>query len=178
MKGLLHSKRFRKNLSRWLFMYAGVMLLLTTVVTYSKYMTSKMGTNDARAAKFVVDVESVGDNNIKYRPTSYIEKEFIVDLTGLEVTTYFELTIKKNENFNLVSMEEVTNTLSENACNTKSSDENSILLCGVIPADGKEKRLNYKFILKYDYTKGDLFETYKGQNYDIIKVEWSAIQLT
>ena len=40
MKGLLHSKLFRKNLFTWLFMYIIVIGLFTTVVTYSKYISS------------------------------------------------------------------------------------------------------------------------------------------
>ena len=44
MKGLLHSKRFKENLYRWLFMYVGVIALLTTVITYSKYVTQLIPT--------------------------------------------------------------------------------------------------------------------------------------
>ena len=52
MKGLLQSKKFRKNLSKWLFMYVGVMLLLTTVVTYSKYISKFQGNDEAKTARF------------------------------------------------------------------------------------------------------------------------------
>ena len=88
MKGLLHSKRFKENLYRWLFMYVGVIALLTTVITYSKYVTQLIPTEEkARPAKFDVEIantDSAGNDCTKvesvttgiYRPTSEIKYYF------------------------------------------------------------------------------------------------------
>ncbi len=62
MKGLLQSKRFRKNLGKWLFMYTGVMLLLTTVITYSKYITSLQSSSNASTAKFELAIHCTSSN--------------------------------------------------------------------------------------------------------------------
>ena len=37
---LLHSKLFRQNLFKWIFMYIAALGLLTSVITYSKYITA------------------------------------------------------------------------------------------------------------------------------------------
>lgn len=105
MKGLLHSKIFKENLKKWLFMYAGVMLLLTTVITYSKYMTSIQGEDETRASKFDIIITTTSCPSIvsergicdassggKCRPTQEIASCFIVDTTGLEVYSDFYLT--------------------------------------------------------------------------------------
>lgn len=57
MKWLLHSKRFRKNLCKWLFMYIGVMCSITSVITYSRYITNMQFGDKARPAKFDVSVD-------------------------------------------------------------------------------------------------------------------------
>ena len=59
MKGLLQSKIFRKNLKKWLCMYVGALLLLTTVVTYSKYISKYNVDDDARITKFDVTVKKI-----------------------------------------------------------------------------------------------------------------------
>lgn len=56
MKGLLHSKKFRKNLYKWLCMYVGVLMLFTSVVTYSKYVSMISAKDKARVAKFEIEV--------------------------------------------------------------------------------------------------------------------------
>ncbi len=76
MKGLLQSKRFRKNLGKWLFMYAGVMLLLTTVVTYSKYMTGLQSSSQTSAARFELAINCTSSNG----------KECEKDIEAYEVT--------------------------------------------------------------------------------------------
>ena len=60
MKGLLRSKRFRHNLYKWVTMYVGVMLLFTVVVTYSRYMSSLEGSDQAKVARFEVGIRHKG----------------------------------------------------------------------------------------------------------------------
>lgn len=59
MNGLLHSKTFRKNVSKWGFMYIAVMCLFTSVITYSKYITELGMKDEARASMFNVSIEPV-----------------------------------------------------------------------------------------------------------------------
>lgn len=179
MEGLLHSKKFRTNLYRWLFMYVGVLLLLTTVITYSKYMSKSVSNQDARAAKFIIDIkegECSGCNLTSYRPTSKIEKELVLDFTNLEVTTEVELTLSLDPDFSYEILEEKTNTSLLETCQSQNDDEKVKTLCGRIPA-------NFNSIIKYkvvvNYTKDTYqFTTPKDQKYNIINVGWSASQLT
>ena len=114
MKKLFQSKRFRKNLAKWIFMYAGIMAFFTTVVTYSKYIT-KMGSSDtARVAKFNVQINyqheacdvhnALTCNNGKHRPTETIYYDFVVDKSEIEVKTIMELTIYYLDEFKLVKL--------------------------------------------------------------------------
>lgn len=123
MKMLLHNKRFRKNLKRWLFAYIFVMLSFSLVITYSKYITSMSVDEAARPAKFNVEIkydESLASNcetdditgaatcsTGSYRPTSEIPYQFSVDTRGLEVATTFLLDIKVDDDFEIIKLEEV-----------------------------------------------------------------------
>lgn len=96
---LLHSKMFRQNLFKWVFMYIAALGLLTSVITYSRYITSMMNDGQARTSKFIVKIEPYNDtsfkcpeddpkncvSNIKVRPTKEIEVYFKIDLNELEV---------------------------------------------------------------------------------------------
>lgn len=122
MKELLHSKLFRRNLYKWLFMYVGVMCLLTSVITYSKYITSMQGNDSARVAKFNVAItydnkcvnSEVACDYGSLRPTENIEYYFTVDTTELEVKTLLITNINVHEDFtnirlyNLTDNKEVT----------------------------------------------------------------------
>ena len=84
MKELLQNKVFKKNLKKWLVMYIGVIALFTTIITYSKYMTTMMGSSEAKVAAFDINInyldnQCISSNNCNtgyYRPTSYIEYYF------------------------------------------------------------------------------------------------------
>lgn len=118
MKGLLQSKIFKENLRKWLFMYVGTIALLTTVITYSKYVSS-LGDNDqARGSKFDIIITPIScpkpadeDNSfcsVEYsststcRPGATIASCFTVDTTGVEVSSdvwlTFDQSIKKGNN--------------------------------------------------------------------------------
>ncbi len=107
MKGLLHSKKFRKNLYKWLCMYVGVLMLFTSVVTYSKYVSSISGTSEARVAKFKLEVVPEGcdiaedtDKSCvidEWRPTE--AKTFVVNINAsFEVLTNLSLSYTVNYN--------------------------------------------------------------------------------
>lgn len=63
MNRLLHSKTFRKNVSKWVFMYIAVMCLFTSVITYSKYITELGMKDEARASMFNVSIEPLSIEN-------------------------------------------------------------------------------------------------------------------
>lgn len=98
---LLHSKMFRQNLCKWVFMYIAAIGLLTSVITYSKYITSMMNDGKSRTSKFIVKIDPYNDSsfecpednpkscvtNVRVRPTKEIEVYFKLDLNELEVKT-------------------------------------------------------------------------------------------
>ena len=112
MKELLHSKLFRRNLYKWLFMYVGVMCLLTSVITYSKYITSMQNDDTARVAKFNVkitnnDVCDELEDKCHYgtlRPTEDYEYYFTVDTTELEVKTLLVTIVSVHDDFNIIKL--------------------------------------------------------------------------
>ncbi len=108
MKGLLHSKKFRANLYKWLFMYVGVMGLLTTVITYSKYISSLGGNDETRGTKFEMKLTPEGCVSEvcllgNYRPMNEIEYDFDVD-EEFEVKTYVILSFLPKDKFKIKSI--------------------------------------------------------------------------
>lgn len=179
MKGLLHSKRFKANLRKWLFMYVGVMGLLTTVITYSKYISSLGGTDDARATKFEIKVTPEGCISDvcllgNYRPMNEIEYEFDVD-EEFEVNTYVILSFLPQDKFKIKSIsstEYVGNTADEEKfipiyTNDESgikigngyvdakkdvSNTNTIQLGKNVDAATK-KKYKFRVLIEYDYSE-------------------------
>lgn len=118
MKGLLHSKRFRNNLKRWLLAYVGVLVLLTTVVTYSKYISSLNSKDLARPAKFQVSFENNTVCNQEkqekcvtksYYPDSLVDYNFSIDMRGTEVKTIMIVTIYFQKEFDMTTFK-INNT--------------------------------------------------------------------
>lgn len=113
MKGLLQSKRFKKNLSKWVFMYVICMGVFTTVITYSKYISGMMDDKDmARVSKFNIALKYCADANCeteatepfdpeRYRPYEEIIYYFAVDKSQMEVGADLLLTIKVDEHFKI-----------------------------------------------------------------------------
>lgn len=116
MKGLLHSKRFRRNFYKWLSMYVGVMLLFTAVVTYSRYMSQFESSDKTKVARFEVGIKHKNCDNVEgvtcssgtFRPKSEIEYNFEVDTTKLDVTADFWLTIIVHDDFQILGLKNMT----------------------------------------------------------------------
>ena len=195
MKGLLHSKKFRINLYKWLFMYVGVMGLFTTVITYSKYVSSMMASDSARVASFAVSIDEIkcsedvtsNCNSDKYRSTSQIDYYFTVDTTKLEVKTELYLTLYVNSSFDIVGDIKETNidgtnervvTLDKNITDENIKETNFKVITikndnlNIVEA-GKGTVKRYKVSLKYNKKS---YEQYEGKK-EIIKVGYSATQL-
>ena len=187
MKGLLHSKKFRNNLYKWLIAYVGVMLLLTTVITYSKYISSLEIGDEARATKFKVRIDFTNcslasgktcDSGV-FLANEALKYSFSVDTSELEANALLALTITVNKDFEVLSLEnKTTNTMicqkGETLC-----DGNVISLFGsdgkIVPASKKDLT-NYEITVKY--TGNESTFNYKEQKFtNIVKVGYSAMQV-
>lgn len=190
MKGLLHSKRFKKNLSKWLCMYIGVMLLLTTVITYSKYISSFMGKDEARAAKFKVMINSTGcvfdttkescDSGVYFRDDS-ITYFFTVDTRELEAAAEFVLSISVHDQFQVEKIVKGKSTLCEgDGCVLNSQNVISLLTDQKETEDilaGRGTITDYEVTVKFKGDDKD-FENlnYQSQSYQIVTLGYSATQ--
>lgn len=111
MSNVLHNKMFKANLIRWFVLYIGVISIFTTVVTYSKYITTLPAENTARTAKFNVKITndkicsslSTMCNLDKYKPYDEIEYYFTVDTTEVEVLADLVLKISVDKEFRIIS---------------------------------------------------------------------------
>ncbi len=125
MGWLLHSKKFKEKLAKWIIMYIAVMCLLGSVITYSKYISSLVNKDPSQVgtANFNLTIEpvfqgceekdiTIKDENgnetttkvencsLTTRPTKGIEYLFTVDYDELDVNTEIILRMA----FNSVSL--------------------------------------------------------------------------
>lgn len=187
MKGLLHSKKFRTNLYKWLLMYVGVMGLLTTLITYSKYISSMQADDNARAAKFLVKVSndtgcrsgSTDDvckveANRPLEPTVYT---FTVDKTDLEVSTTLITSLFVDKRFDLVSIYVGNNDVTSEFTSSGNVDNGKYYhKTETIKANDKENRTTtYKIKVKYNVIE----DKYDDTNLEInaVSIGYSATQI-
>ena len=120
MKGLLQSKKFKRNLTKWLTIYVGVIMLLSVVITYSRYISSIGGSDTARVAKFNVKLNynnencDLAKNSIcdlgEKRPSGEITYKFSLDTNDIEVKTDLFLTLYVQKDYELISLVEDSNS--------------------------------------------------------------------
>ncbi len=188
MKELFHSKLFKKNLAKWTIMYIGVIALLTTAITYSKYMTELQMSDSARVAKFDIDIipiecsnsnekDKVCNDNITYRPTTPITYSFTVN-NNLEVKTALVLTIYVNDNFEVTNFTKDGEKLTFNPSKTIIDPKNNVIYTyqsiieqTVLPGNDNSK---YEITVKYKNYEEKIINN--NLDYNIIKVEYSATQ--
>lgn len=201
MKGLLQSKRFKQNLYKWLFMYVGVLLLLATVITYSRYIAGLLGSNeDARSARFHVKVEPIDCNAIdkKCNTGAYlfddeIHYEFQVDTSELEANADLVVTITADKDFEIIEIKQnnnkiicQNNTDGQTPCNSNivssfvdGKTENEEISSEEISSKvNSQTLLTYQIKVKYKKTEEELIESNKYvYDYDkIVNIGYSAIQ--
>lgn len=194
MKGLLQSKRFKKNLKKWLCMYVGTLGILTCVITYSKYISS-LGLNDeARVTKFDVKVKSdmqmvacttditqnccngsIESENLScitedYRPTEAIPYEFIVDYE-FEVRTELTLRFYVNKKFTIESLKKDNESLTFTEKEVGDYKEISIKEEFEPKTDKEDK---YTITVKYD---GYSFNNYTEFKDKVVYVNYYAKQI-
>ncbi len=201
MRGLLQSKRFKQNLYKWLFMYVGVLLLLATVITYSRYIASLLGSNnDARSARFNVKVEPIDCNAIDkkcdtgaYLFDDEIHYEFQVDTSELEANADLVVTITADKDFEITKITQnkikticQNDTEGQNPCNSNivssfvdGKAENEEISSEEISSKvNSQTLLTYQIIVKYKKTEEELKESNQYVfDYDkIVNIGYSAIQ--
>lgn len=200
MKGLLRSRRFKNNLKKWLCMYVGALLLLTTVVTYSKYMSKMNSIDEAKPANFSVDVscmrcgESAGSEKYDsglHRPNAPLTYYLKVD-TAFDVVTDFYLFAYIHEDFDVIRIEEVyldenltTKTviydkedISSKSLKTARQKTQIDLLDHVMITESnykKYKEIGYKFTVQYKGTDFKELHSYKDSK-SIINIGYRADQ--
>ncbi len=177
MNSLLHSRRFKKNLLKWLIMYSISLGMLTMVVTYSRFITTYTSTDVARPAKFALDFayERICDGQESgtacdlgsMRPEEYLEYDFNIDAKKSEVDTLVVANITIDDNFEFVSLLPVSgNNMSYTLL------ANGIEFKGTMP---KGTINTYKIKLRYKEYNTDAYKT--AINYDsILKVDYAATQ--
>jgi len=182
MKGLLHSKRFKQNLAKWLFMYVGVMMLLTTVITYSKYISSFGVSDEARSTKFSVKIKP--DDNItcdgvtcnlgSTRPTSLIEYGFTINVEEVEVTSDLYITITLDDSFKFDTNEGITSNVdfSENDYETNQPNIKTIHYKVDLKEDSiKDINFNLKIRAK------DIYQKFDSEDKEIVTIGYSIKQV-
>lgn len=171
-------------------MYIGVMLLLTTVITYSKYISSFMGKDEARAAKFKVTINSTGcvfdttkescDSGVYFRDDA-ITYFFTVDTREIEAAAEFVLSISVHEQFEVEKIVKGNSTLCEKeGCVLNSQNVISLLTDQKETEDiqvGKGTITDYQVTVKFKGDDADFEDfNYQSQSYQIVNLGYSAIQ--
>ena len=159
MKGIIHSKRFKKSFGKWLFMYILCMGFFTTVVTYSKYISNMLNKDTARVSKFGVNLKYCADKSCEkeldidkatnYLPYEEIVYYFGVDKSNLEVNSNLILTVSTDRHFKIKKVfkiidgnEQEITSISKSGDKTFSMPESATV--------GDTKISVYKVIVEYD----------------------------
>lgn len=199
MKGLLHSKRFRRNLKRWICMYVGVLILFTSVVTYSRYVSNLSLNDEAKVTKFNVNIgkgeASTESGKDPFLPTDTIYYTFTVT-PDFEVKTLLALTVNAEDRFTIESIVEETSNLGIYNKDIRNQNAGAITVSADTTVDGNNdntkvvisrtissaeaKPTTYKIALKFKYE--DIKETYYTldeylREKAIVNVDYSARQL-
>lgn len=199
MKGLLHSKRFRRNLKRWICMYVGVLVLFTSVVTYSRYVSNLSLNDEAKVTKFNVNIgkgeASTESGKDPFLPTDTIYYTFTVT-PDFEVKTLLALTVNAEDRFTIESIVEETSNLEIYNKDIRNQNGGAITVSADTTVDGNNdntkvvisrtissaeaKSTTYKIALKFKYE--DIKETYYTldeylREKAIVNVDYSARQL-
>ena len=185
MSGLLHIKRFRQNMLKMFAIYLVVILSTTSVITYSRYITSMESTSYARPARFNIDITKgdicVADTTIcklsseltKFKPYDQLDYYFSVDTSQLEVTTIMATTIDIDTHYNFVGIYEIEDEV-ETLIDINNNDDYSISGRRINISQEVEAGLGtvktYKIRLSY------IENSETDQTYDAISVDFVATQ--
>ncbi len=165
MKGLLQSKKFKNNLKKWLCMYVGVMLLLTTVITYSKYISKFQGSTKASPAKFQIELEPFDIDQSTHLATDELTYKFYVDVSNVDVASTLKILTFVDESFNIVSTSD--GFVSQDNNETTQLGKKMLVYKAKVPTDLSGKK-EFEITVKYnnsdnldlstDYNNPSVFE--------------------
>lgn len=166
MKGLLQSKIFKKSLKKWLLMYVMCMGLFTTVVTYSKYISNMLESDDvARVSKFNINLQYCNDELCEdditeadtkvYRPTSNMEYYFALDTSNLEVNADLFITISVDEHFKIDKIEKILGGKYSDIDSSSKDTNNKTQTISDKAIAGNKEKIKYKVTVSYDETVKD-----------------------
>lgn len=199
MKNLFHSKLFKRRLVKWIFMYCSVMVLLTMVVTYSRYMTSHAVGDSVRSAKFKIDIQNVlcsemapsiqknmscFDAKKDYtseeglRPNPKSSFYFKMNTSELEVSSkvvvFITLDDEQNvfSNYQLYDVTEVNNPVS---VQLNREEFPTLKFVQDIRLSDPVKEHTYMLVMDYDYNKAGYENDYIKEN--LISIGYSATQI-
>lgn len=192
MKWLLYSKKFKANLCKWIFMYIGVMCCLTSVITYSRYISNLQSETQAQVAKFNVSINYMNTcsdvnptescNYGVIRPTANkSDFYFSVDTSELEVsTTVYTYVYIKRAYAKSFKLYETDSTFTQNkqelteTTRTSNNLYDYFKITDVVNA-GNGKIKYYHVVLEYDKNNDPYFQA-KTPYKNILYVDYSAIQ--
>lgn len=190
MSNLLHSKTFRSNLAKWIALYILTLLIVTGVVTYSKYISSMTAGDAARTAKFKVEIEK-GDicstsspdlcNLTSYKPYDRLEYKFTIDTTKVEVLTDVVININIDPDFEVISLNDVdTPAQGEDAKLTTIMNDGTELTYEegkfrLVSEAGPSKINNKEYKLKLKFKKNTSYNVDHEYN-EIVNIGYSATQ--
>lgn len=199
MDRLLHNKRFQSNLFKWIFAYVGVLLLFSSVVTYSKYITSLEQGDTSKPAKFDVkiscpDCSIVADNNVidtgSFRPTQNIEYYFQISPsfevnTNLKIITTVdpEFYIQKLELINLETNEIIKKVFEKEENGDKITSitalEDKLLATSQITVNQKINfnTMGYKLTIKFNKEVDEEYKKSHPYN-QLARISYYAEQIT
>ena len=172
MGKLLHSKTFRQNLFKWTLMYISVLVIITTVITYSRFISSQTVEDVAKTAKFKVNITALDicsqTSNLcnlqSFKPYDIIDYYFKVDTTEMEVKSVLDVTMHIHNKFSFVSLNECVceedecSSMNEYTCSigitttneTQEGDDNtSIKMSHTILLNGIDTSSQYRKTIKY-----------------------------
>lgn len=205
MKGLLHSKVFKANLRKWLCMYVGVMLLLTSVVTYSKYISQMNHDDSSRVTKFNVEINKTNKSfkNCKdengqdicpteaVRPTSEMLFYFTVSTEEVEVRADISITVQvaKQIAASNVELTEFFKNFKFDIYQVDNKGQEKPVTLSSVTQNTRTKTFNltvdptipnngtYKYVIKLKYDENVEFTNQNSINYDMITIGYSARQI-
>lgn len=147
MKGLLHSKKFRNNLRKWLCMYVGVILLLTTVVTYSKYISKFQGNSASNTAKFQIELEPINVDESTHLITDSLTYTFYVDVTNVDVKANLKLLTFVDSSF---TIEDISDGFIEDVNNETTQQGKQMRVYNATIPDDFTGRKEFQIKVKYN----------------------------
>lgn len=188
MKEVLNNKQFIKKVLKWLIMYFLVLGLFSSVVTYSRFISSKIITNqeDVRIARFDVKVLPISCSTISdpdcidstptksTRLNNKVHLYFKTDTTNMEVKSeiIYLITINNEKNiFNEYNLYEIKENTPEKliSSGTVNNGSSQVEFKQIVEASLGEKK-QYKLVLSVkDYTA-----TYQSE---LVTIGYTAKQI-